>query len=107
MTSCLDYTNGLLTGASRIDGLAVDVTSQLIYYTDVGLNSVGVINYDGSVDKTLLTYIDNSLIVAPRGIVLDTTRGCVVVFTYIYENSHFNKYMMINIVRFRKDNAKL
>ena len=69
------YDNGGVSGMSRVDGLAVDVISKLIYYTDTRQHSIGVISYDGRLDKTLLTQIDHPLLVSPRGIVLDTTAG--------------------------------
>ncbi|XP_021364410.1 low-density lipoprotein receptor-related protein 4-like [Mizuhopecten yessoensis] len=53
---------------SKMDGIAMDVTSRLIFYTDTGYDEIGFINADTFV-KTIV--VDTNLD-EPRAIVLDT-----------------------------------
>ncbi|XP_060075020.1 low-density lipoprotein receptor-related protein 4-like [Ylistrum balloti] len=54
---------------SVMDGIAIDVESRLIFYTDTGYDEIGVINAD-TYDRTVLINTDLD---EPRAIVLDTT----------------------------------
>ena len=60
------------TNKSRIEGLAFDSESQLLYYTDAGLNLVAVMSTFEKYHKVLVRNIVN-----PRAIVLDPTKGFV------------------------------
>ncbi len=60
------------TNKSRIEGLAFDSESQLLYYTDAGLNLVAVMSTFEKYHKVLVKNIVN-----PRAIVLDPTKGFV------------------------------
>ena len=58
-------------GVRSPDGLAVDWLFKHIYWTDTGLNTINVANYDGTMRRTLLTKgMDD-----PRAISVDPENG--------------------------------
>ena len=56
---------------SRVDGLAFDKESRLLYYTDTTHHTIGIYNPDGSFHKLLV----KAAVLNPRAIVLDPTNG--------------------------------
>ncbi|ELT98196.1 hypothetical protein CAPTEDRAFT_227414 [Capitella teleta] len=58
---------------SRIDGLAFEPISRLLYFTDTGRNEIGVMNPTGVNRKILVR--DATVIHRPRGIALDSING--------------------------------
>ena len=64
--------NKFLTG-SIPDGIAVDPTSQLVFYTDTGYDVIVAMRADGSASKVVVSQgLDQ-----PRAICLDTLNGYV------------------------------
>ena len=53
------------------DGIAVDIVSRLVYYTDTGLDIIGVMTLDGRNHFTLL----DAGLDEPRGIALHPAAG--------------------------------
>ncbi|ESO97555.1 hypothetical protein LOTGIDRAFT_208735 [Lottia gigantea] len=73
--SNLDGSNSqvILDGLSSPEGLAVDYVSGNIYYTDSGLDVIGVSKLDGSAKSTLFKQnLEN-----PRSIVIDVSRSVI------------------------------
>ncbi|XP_025113550.1 uncharacterized protein LOC112575757 [Pomacea canaliculata] len=74
-SSNLDGTNPMavrkLASASQADGIAVDSTSGLIFYSDTGLNLIVLMTISGFDQKTIV----NSDLDEPRDIVVDPQNG--------------------------------
>jgi len=68
--SCVNVNYGVLS-ASIPDGMAIDITSRLLYYTDTGLDIIAVMTLDGRQHITLV----NDGTDEPRGIVLHPAVG--------------------------------
>ena len=59
---------------ARIDGLAFEPESRLLYYTDMGRNRIGITTPSGSYHKVLLSSNNMTQL---RAIELDPEHGCV------------------------------
>ncbi|XP_013396320.1 prolow-density lipoprotein receptor-related protein 1 isoform X2 [Lingula anatina] len=59
---------------SRVDGVAIDTSSKNLYFTDRGLDTLGVIKRDGSIPETTI-YSSNSRSFNPRAILLNPGKG--------------------------------
>jgi len=64
-----------------MDGLALDIPSQLLFYTDTGNNVIVVMTMDGSNRKII---IDNELD-EPRAIITDPVNGYNFDISYLIE----------------------
>jgi len=72
---------------SRIEGLALDLDSQKLYYTDRVNYLIGVMSTDGS-DHRVLVEISGS---RPRAIVVDSVNG------YAYTMTMFNESYLLPV----------
>ena len=78
---------------SRIEGVAFDTESQLLYYTDSRRNIVAVMNPSGRYHKVLIRGINS-----PRAIVLDPANGFV--YFVCFTRTEVGDNLMMNYTAF-------
>ena len=68
----------LLRNLSQPEGIAVDWIGRKVYYTDGGLNRIGVVTMDGQQHVVLLRNLSS-----PRAIVVDPEKGYSVLLNVV------------------------
>lgn len=66
---------------TRIDGLAFEAQSRVLYFTDLGRDVVGIMNPVTSFQKVLI----HDGISRPRAIVLDPDNGYLFIYLFLFE----------------------